>query len=110
MTWITLIEHNPILLFGVTALFALIVGSFLNVVIYRLPKMIDRDWRRECAALTGGNQDAATKDVRLTLARPGSHCRHCGHRVRALENIPLLSYLVLRGRCAACGGKIVAKL
>jgi len=106
MTWIALMEHSPLLLFGATALVALIVGSFLNVLIYRLPRMIDQNWRRECAALIGGDPDAANKDAVLTLARPGSHCRHCGHRVRALENIPLLSYLVLRGRCAGCGGKI----
>jgi leader peptidase (prepilin peptidase)/N-methyltransferase len=105
MSWIALIEHNPVLLFGVTALFALIVGSFLNVVIYRLPKMMDQAWRQDCASLTG-IQERRPEGQRLTLARPGSHCRHCGHALRALENIPLLSYLVLRGRCAACGEKI----
>lgn len=105
MSWIALIEHNPVLLFGVTALFALIVGSFLNVVIYRLPKMMDQAWRQDCASLTG-IQEQVPEGQRLTIARPGSHCRHCGHAVRALENIPLLSYLALRGRCAACGEKI----
>jgi leader peptidase (prepilin peptidase) / N-methyltransferase len=102
---ISLLEQNPSILYLVTALFALIVGSFLNVVIYRLPKMMDREWREECASLTG-NHDRVPKSPRLTLAHPRSHCRHCGHQVRALENIPLLSYLLLRGRCAACGEKI----
>lgn len=105
MTWIALIEHNPLLLFGMTALFGLIVGSFLNVVIYRLPKMMEQDWSQECASLTG-DEYREPEGPRLTLARPGSHCPHCGHRVGGLENIPLLSYLVLRGRCAACGEKI----
>jgi leader peptidase (prepilin peptidase)/N-methyltransferase len=67
--------------------------------------MMDYDWRRDCAALTGA-EDIAPKDPRLTLSLPGSHCRHCGHRVRTLENIPLLGYVVLRGRCSACGGRI----
>jgi leader peptidase (prepilin peptidase)/N-methyltransferase len=105
MTWLAPIEHNPVLLLSVTALFALVVGSFLNVVIYRLPKMIEREWRQECASLIG-DQDAAPESPPLTLAYPASHCPHCGHRIRALENIPLLSYLLLRGRCAACGEKI----
>lgn len=100
-----MLEQDPILVYGITALFALVVGSFLNVVVYRLPKMMDYDWRQEYATLTG-NQGTASKGPRLTLAQPGSHCPHCGHQVRARENIPVLSYLVLRGRCSACGGKI----
>jgi len=67
--------------------------------------MLDYDWRQECAALT--RQEAvAPPGPRLSLAYPPSRCRHCGHRIRALENIPLVSYLVLRGRCSACGGTI----
>lgn len=103
--WIALLEHHPNLLYGGVALFALAVGSFLNVVIYRLPRMLEDTWRRECADLLGGEK-IAPPGPRLSLARPSSHCRHCGHRIRALENIPLLSYLVLRGRCSSCGGAI----
>lgn len=103
--WIALLEHNPSLLYGLVALFSLAVGSFLNVVIHRLPKMLEYDWRQECAALTG-KETAAPPGPRLSLVYPPSHCRHCGHRIRALENIPLVSYLVLRGRCASCGGAI----
>jgi len=105
MDWITLLEHNPGLLYGSIALFSLAVGSFLNVVIYRLPKMLEYDWRRECAASTG-EEAAVPPGPRLSLVYPPSQCRHCGHRIRALENIPLLSYLVLRGRCSSCGGPI----
>jgi len=104
--WIMLFAHNTGLLYGFVVLFALVVGSFLNVVIYRLPRMLDDAWRRECAALTGREEATAPQGPRLSLAHPPSHCRHCGHRVCALENIPVLSYLALRGRCASCGGRI----
>lgn len=105
MSWIELLGESPILLYGVTALFALIVGSFLNVVIYRLPKMMEQDWLRDCASLP----DETGKDPQnqgLSLAHPGSHCRHCGHPLTPLENIPLLSYLFLHGRCSACRERI----
>jgi len=105
MLGIELLENNPILLYGVTALFALIVGSFLNVVIFRLPKMMERDWRQDCASLTN-EIGTEPQEQCLSLAHPGSHCRHCGHPVGPLENIPLLSYLFLRGRCSACGERI----
>jgi len=105
MYWIVLLEHNPSLLYGIVALFSLAVGSFLNVVIYRLPKMLEYDWYQECAALTG-KEAAAPQGSRLSLVHPPSRCHHCGHRIRALENIPLLSYLVLHGRCSSCGGAI----
>jgi leader peptidase (prepilin peptidase)/N-methyltransferase len=102
---IALLEQNPALLYTVTVLFSLVIGSFLNVVIYRLPRMMDQDWRRECADLTG-EPAKEPESPRLSLSRPGSHCRHCGHRLGPLENIPLLSYLVLGGRCSACGERI----
>jgi len=105
MRWITLLEQAPFALYGITALFSLMVGSFLNVVIYRLPRMLDYDWRQECAALTG-QDEAAPKGPRMSLAHPRSHCPQCGHPVGVLENIPLLSYLLLRGRCSACKAKI----
>jgi leader peptidase (prepilin peptidase) / N-methyltransferase len=105
MSWIDLLDQEPLVLFGVTALFALAVGSFLNVVIYRLPRMLETSWRRECAEGTGQVVDLPPGET-MTLARPGSRCPHCGHPIRALENIPLLSYLVLRGRCSGCGSPI----
>lgn len=83
----------------------LVIGSFLNVVIYRLPRMLERQWRCECAELAGlpAPADAAQP---FDLARPGSHCPACGHELRVWENLPLLSYLLLRGRCSACGTPI----
>ena len=84
----------------------LCVGSFLNVVIHRLPRMMEREWRAECAALAG-EQPAAQEPY--SLVRPPSTCPACGHRIRALENVPLMSYLWLRGRCAACRARIGLK-
>jgi leader peptidase (prepilin peptidase)/N-methyltransferase len=89
------------LVFGV----GLCVGSFLNVVIHRLPVMMQREWRRQCAELAGSEAPAETPAV-YTLVRPRSACPKCGRRIGALENIPVLSYLVLRGRCSACGVRI----
>jgi len=160
MSALDLLLQTPALLYTTLALFALAIGSFLNVVIHRLPLMMEAEWRRECAQLAatraedegeGGTAGTAAGDTAdagegdtagaastnatskaqadagvgtiasagsgarsgtgaeappspaaLTLAQPGSHCPHCGHRIRPLENIPLLSYLVLRGRCSAC--------
>jgi leader peptidase (prepilin peptidase) / N-methyltransferase len=79
----------------------LCVGSFLNVVIHRLPKMMERDWQMQCAELRG--EDASTAE-KLNLAQPASRCPSCGHRIGPLENIPLISYLlILKGKCAGCG-------
>lgn len=77
----------------------LTVGSFLNVVIHRLPKIMERSWRIQCAEL---RQEAVPESPAYNLVRPGSSCPHCGHRITALENIPLLSYAFLKGRCIAC--------
>lgn len=84
----------------------LCVGSFLNVVIHRLPKMMEREWRAECAALAGQEPPA---EERYNLFSPSSRCPACGHRIRAIENIPLASYVWLRGRCAACRARISLK-
>ena len=78
----------------------LLVGSFLNVVIHRLPKMLERQWRAECAELAGGTPLAPV--ARYDLAVPRSTCPKCGSKITAAQNIPLVSYLVLRGRCANC--------
>jgi leader peptidase (prepilin peptidase)/N-methyltransferase len=86
--------------------FGLCIGSFLNVVIHRLPKMMEREWRAECAALSG--QEAPVEEA-FNLVRPRSRCPSCGHAVSALENIPLVSYLALRGKCSACGARIGLK-
>ena len=81
----------------------LIVGSFLNVVVHRLPLMLERQWREDAAALE--NREPAPEPP-FNLLTPRSRCTHCGHGVRAWHNIPVLSYLWLRGRCADCGHPI----
>jgi leader peptidase (prepilin peptidase)/N-methyltransferase len=84
----------------------LLVGSFLNVVIHRLPKMMERDWHGQCAELRG--EEISQSDP-LSLAKPRSRCPACGHAITALENIPVLSWLFLRGRCSACRTAISAR-
>jgi len=81
----------------------LCVGSFLNVVIHRLPKMMERAWRADCAELAG--QDAP-KEEPLNLVVPRSRCPGCGRPIRAIENVPIFSWLALRGKCAGCGARI----
>ena len=85
-------------------LLGLVVGSFLTVLIWRLPKMLERDWRRQAQDVLGLPTDTPLPTYNLML--PHSACPHCGHRIRAWENIPLLSYLALRGRCSACATPI----
>lgn len=88
---------------ALAAVVGLVVGSFLNVVIHRLPKMMEHGWMAECAELRGEAPPPAEK---LTLATPRSRCLQCGHAISALENIPVLSFLFLRGRCRACQAPI----
>jgi leader peptidase (prepilin peptidase)/N-methyltransferase len=99
MELVNLLEHNPTFFTGTVFVLGLLVGSFLNVVIHRLPQMMERDWRAQCRDYLG---EAAEDRSPLSLVRPASHCPHCGHKIRFYENIPLLSYLWLRGRCSAC--------
>jgi leader peptidase (prepilin peptidase)/N-methyltransferase len=82
------------------------VGSFLNVVIHRLPKMMERDWQSQCADLSGKTPESAPP---YNLVVPRSACPHCNHAISAVENIPLLSYLILRGKCKGCGAAISAR-
>jgi leader peptidase (prepilin peptidase)/N-methyltransferase len=79
----------------------LVVGSFLNVVILRLPRRMAAEWRRDCCELLKVADPSPEPDA-PGLVRPGSACPHCGHVITPLENIPVLSYLILRGRCSSC--------
>ena len=90
---------NPAVFAMAAGLLGLIVGSFLNVVIHRLPKMMEADWQCQCAELRG---EAPLAMETLTLATPRSRCPHCGHGITAMENIPVFSWLALRGKCSAC--------
>ena len=91
----------PWLVWTVAGILGLTVGSFLNVVIYRLPVMLERQWKQQCQELLAAGADTAVAE-RFNLVVPRSRCRHCGHGISALENIPVVSYLWLRGRCAHC--------
>ncbi|MBK1694315.1 prepilin peptidase [Chromatium weissei] len=100
-----LLAQNTELLALTAVLFGLLIGSFLNVVILRLPLMMQTDWQRECAELTNSAAPNTTVEP-LSLSSPPSTCPHCGHRIRAYENIPIISYLLLRGKCSACKAPI----
>jgi leader peptidase (prepilin peptidase) / N-methyltransferase len=108
MPWFDVLQQNPPLLYGSALALGLILGSFLNVVILRLPRIMEAAWRRECAELSGTAAASSPPETdggaepTLSLARPPSQCPLCGHRIRPLENVPILSYLFLRGRCSAC--------
>ncbi|MBA3477396.1 MAG: prepilin peptidase, partial [Lautropia sp.] len=115
---------TPDLTLVFAAIFGLLIGSFLNVVIHRLPLMMQAQWEAEAAGINEGRADAATAEVSaaklgvapvkpeaaaaapFNLVVPRSRCPHCGHRITALENIPVLSWLLLRGRCSACKARI----
>ncbi len=85
------------------AVLGLCVGSFLNVVIHRLPKMLEQQWKLDAAYTLGQEAKEPDPAERLTLSKPASRCPACGHQIRWFENIPLLSWLALRGKCSACG-------
>ena len=88
---------------SIFAVLGLLIGSFLNVVIYRLPLILDAQWKAECAEFSGQELPEAET---FNLLMPRSRCPHCGHPISWHENIPVLSYLLLRGRCAACKAPI----
>ena len=97
---------EPLATWLVSGIVGLCVGSFLNVVIHRLPKMLERGWRAQCAELSG---ESPPELPPYNLITPRSECPACGHRIAAFENIPVLSFLFLRGRCSACAAPISAR-
>jgi leader peptidase (prepilin peptidase)/N-methyltransferase len=103
---IALLSTSTPVLIGVVALFGLLVGSFLNVVIHRIPVMLERSWRRECMALDGKEPSA---EPAYDLIRPRSACPGCKAPITALQNIPVVSWLALKGRCASCRQPISAR-
>lgn len=114
MDLIRVFQANATFFHGTIIILGLIIGSFLNVVIHRLPVMLLRDWRRDCRDFLSEKfpGDLATAPLtaetaaKYNLVVPRSACPHCGHQISALENIPVLSYLFLRGRCKACHARI----
>ena len=100
---ITLLQNSPLTFISLCGLLGLMVGSFLNVVIHRLPRMMEREWQAQCAELSG---KPLPDSAPYNLVLPRSACPHCSHPIGALENIPVISYLLLRGRCKGCGARI----
>lgn len=98
-----LLESSLPVFTAVCAILGLMVGSFLNVVIHRLPKMMELGWQQQCAELRG---EPPAETPRYNLLVPRSACPHCNHAIGALENIPVISYLLLRGKCKGCGARI----
>ncbi len=96
---------HPTAFYTLVFIVSLMVGSFLNVVIYRFPIMMERSWQREYASYFDTGHNAPTTEP-FNLVKPDSTCPQCGHKIRAWENIPVLSYLLLRGRCAGCQTRI----
>lgn len=97
---------TPWLLYLTVIFFSLCIGSFLNVVILRLPKMMQQEWRCQCEEFLELPDGQRKPETQITLSSPASTCPSCGHRIRAWENIPVISYLVLGGKCAACKTRI----
>lgn len=120
MTFITALQANPTLGLACALILGLLVGSFLNVVIHRLPKMMEREWQDQCKAFLASDQtlappaptDETQQSVELSsdadtkkpfnLLVPASRCPHCSHQIRPWENIPVISYLFLKGKCSGC--------
>ena len=100
-----LLESSQLFFLLACGALGLVVGSFLNVVIYRLPLMMETAWNRECREHAGISADTHEQQ-RFNLLTPASRCPQCDHRISALENIPLISYLFLKGRCSGCGTSI----
>jgi len=105
MSTIQLLQAQPVIFVIAMALLGLIVGSFLNVVIYRLPKMMEQDWHEQCCDLLEIKHENR-EEQQVGLFFPGSSCPVCHHKITALENIPVISYLYLKGRCKSCKAKI----
>jgi leader peptidase (prepilin peptidase)/N-methyltransferase len=100
------LQASPVFLMSACALLGLAVGSFLNVVVHRLPKMMEAQWQSDCAELAGKEPEPAAK---YNLWTPRSACPKCGHAITAMENVPVISWLALGGKCSACKTPISAR-
>src|SRR5210317_375869 len=104
-----LFMESPLLFIAVVFAFCLVIGSFLNVVIYRLPIMMERDWREQCEEFAKSPPVLDIPEERFDLVVPRSRCPSCGNPIKAWQNIPVISYLILGGRCANCKESISAR-
>ena len=107
--FISLMNSNQTFFFGVTFIFSLMIGSFLNVVIFRLPKILEQGWKKECREFLAdelAKPKSQNEEELITLSTPSSSCPSCQHKIRFYENIPVISWLVLRGKCSQCRSKI----
>lgn len=98
-----ILSDNATFFIALSVLLGLVFGSFVNVVVHRLPKILVRDWHQECLTLQGKTPEITDP---LSLAKPRSSCPNCKHQISALENIPVLSFIWLKGQCSACKTKI----
>ena len=103
MSFITLLQTNSVFFISLCTTIGLVAGSFLNVIIFRLPKMMEREWNQQCSELRG---ETIKPLPVLNLVKPRPECPHCKHKITALESIPIISYLALRGRCSQCNTSI----
>lgn len=111
--FITLLQQHPTYFYIIASVFGLLIGSFLNVVIYRLPIMMERAFKKDASeyfnldnATSTLDKNSSTNDAPFNLSLPRSTCPKCQHQITALENIPVISYLLLRGKCSNCKVKI----
>ena len=102
MELINLLSTNSTWLLVSVGLVSLLIGSFLNVVIYRLPVMMEREWKQECISFLGGDHGISPDTGTFNLVVPRSQCPVCGHKITAWENVPIISYLLLGGKCSGC--------
>ncbi len=102
MELMNLLKENSTAFLSFVGFFSLIIGSFLNAAIYRIPIMLQKEWREECEAMFGGDEEQHISKEKFNLFVPRSQCPHCGHMITAIENVPVLSYLFLRGKCSSC--------
>lgn len=99
-TYLAMVQTEfPVLIMVFTVMFGLIIGSFLNVVILRIPAMLENSWRQEANLILENEVEASPE---FNLMTPGSRCPECGHKIRFWENIPVISWLILKGRCSSC--------
>lgn len=105
---ITVFESSALVFYSVVFVFSLMVGSFLNVVIYRLPKILEQGWYSECREFLADEikNIPEKKQTKITLSTPSSSCPNCNHKIRFYENIPIISWLLLKGKCSQCKNTI----